>query len=110
MSDRGAARSERAASRNRDAQAPDANTSPRGEVNGNSKNYNKDTDFQFARALSQEFGGRGRQDRPARDARAKANTSEKFGNPRPQRTASRGNTTGGYAGGDNKPKRTRSFA
>ena len=110
MSDRGAARSERAASRNRDAQAPNANTSPRGEVNGNSKNYNKDTDFQFARALSQEFGGRGRQDRPARDARAKANTSEKFGNPRPQRTASRGNTTGGYAGGDNKPKRTRSFA
>jgi len=110
MSDRGAARSERAASRNRDSQAANGNISPRGEVNGNSKNYNKDTDFQFARALSQEFGGRGRQDRPARDARAKANTSEKFGNPRPQRTANRGNTTGGYAGGDKKPKRTRSFA
>lgn len=107
----GPARSERPAPRSRDAQ----DSSPRGEVNGNSKSYNKDTDFQFARALSQEFGGRGRQDRPARtegarDARPKANTGEKFGNPRPQRTANRSNTTSGYAGGDNKPKRTRSFA
>jgi superfamily II DNA/RNA helicase len=109
----GPGRSERPAPRNRDTQ----DTSPRGEVNGNSKNYNKDTDFQFARALSQEFGGRGRQDRPARtetsrDARPKAaNTGEKFGNPRPQRTANRSNTTGtSYPSGDNKPKRTRSFA
>jgi superfamily II DNA/RNA helicase len=107
----GPARSERPAPRSRDAQ----DSSPRGEVNGNSKSYNKDTDFQFARALSQEFGGRGRQDRPARtegarDARPKANTGEKFGNPRPQRTANRSNATSGYAGGDNKPKRTRSFA
>jgi superfamily II DNA/RNA helicase len=109
----GPARSERPAPR-RDAQ----DSSPRGEVNGNSKSYNKDTDFQFARALSQEFGGRGRQDRPARtetsrDARPKAaNTGEKFGNPRPQqRPANRSNATGtGYPSGDNKPKRTRSFA
>jgi superfamily II DNA/RNA helicase len=112
----GSARSERSAPRSRDAQSAHTDTSPRGEVNGNSKNYKKDTDFQFARALSQEFGGRGRQDRPARtensrDARPKASTGEKFGNPRPQRTANRSNATGGgYAGGDNKPKRTRSFA
>jgi len=88
---------------------------PRGEVNGNSKHYKKDTDFQFARALSQEFGGRGRQDRTARaDAPRegrpsnKANNGEKFGNPRPQRSAPRANASG--FSGDNKPKRNRSFA
>lgn len=100
-------------SRNQDA-------APRGEVNGNSKHYKKDTDFQFARALSQEFGGRGRQDRNARsdapregrashqNAGNKTNSGEKFGNPRPQRSAPRANN-GGFSG-DNKPKRNRSFA
>ena len=88
--------------------------SPRGEVNGNSKNYKKDTDFQFARALSQEFGGRGRQDRIARSDAPRegrpshANHGEKFGNPRPQRSAPRTNASG--FSGDNKPKRNRSFA
>ncbi len=87
---------------------------PRGEVNGNSKNYKKDTDFQFARALSQEFGGRGRQDRTARSDAPRegrpshANHGEKFGNPRPQRSAPRTNASG--FSGDNKPKRNRSFA
>ena len=124
MSDRGAGASSasagRPAPRSRDAHAPTRDASPRGEVNGNSKSYNKDTDFQFARALSQEFGGRGRQDRPAqarnensRDSRPsrpnqKTTTGEKFGNPRPQHSASRTNAAG--FGGDNKPKRTRSFA
>lgn len=87
---------------------------PRGEVNGNSKNYKKDTDFQFARALSQEFGGRGRQDRTARSDAPRegrpshANHGEKFGNPRPQRSTPRTNASG--FSGDNKPKRNRSFA
>ncbi|MDX1915141.1 MAG: DEAD/DEAH box helicase [Methylophilus sp.] len=115
MSDRGAARP---APRSRDAEAPNADTRPRGEVNGNSKSYNKDTDFQFARALSQEFGGRGRQDRPAqartensRDARPshKTNTGEKFGNPRPQHNSQPRSNANGF-NGDSKPKRSRSFA
>jgi superfamily II DNA/RNA helicase len=112
----GAPRAE-GASRLRDNQPRHADAAPRDgqrEVNGNSHSYKKDTDFQFARALSQEFGGRGRQDKPARtdasrDGRsAKVNTGEKFGNPRPQRIAPRSNA-GGFSG-DNKPKRNRSFA
>jgi superfamily II DNA/RNA helicase len=106
------------ASRHRDSQPRHADATPRDsqqEVNGNSRNYTKDTDFQFARALSQEFGGRGRQERTARtdaprDSRpsSKASTGEKFGNPRPQRSAPRVNASG--FSGDNKPKRNRSFA
>jgi superfamily II DNA/RNA helicase len=105
-------------SRQRDSQPRHTDATPRDgqrEVNGNSRSYTKDTDFQFARALSQEFGGRGRQDRTARtdaprDSRPgnKASTGEKFGNPRPQRSAPRVNA-GGF-NGDNKPKRNRSFA
>ncbi len=115
MSDRGAARP---APRSRDAEVQNTDSRPRGEVNGNSKSYNKDTDFQFARALSQEFGGRGRHDRPAqartensRDARPshKANTAEKFGNPRPQHNGQPRSNGNGFSG-DSKPKRTRSFA
>jgi superfamily II DNA/RNA helicase len=112
----GAPRTE--STRQRDSQPRHADAAPRDgqrEVNGNSRSYTKDTDFQFARALSQEFGGRGRQDRTARtDAPRegrpsnKASTGEKFGNPRPQRSAPRVNASG--FSGDNKPKRNRSFA
>lgn len=73
------------------------------EVNGNSKSYNKDTDFQFARALADEFGQR--RPRPA------GNNQERFGNP----NASRGNNKPRPAGksfGDTAGgvKRPRSFA
>jgi superfamily II DNA/RNA helicase len=75
--------------------------SEQGEVNGNSVNYKKDTDMQFARELSRGFSD-GR--RPARNSnrndkprRANPNngsakhTSEKFGNPRPQHSSNRSN-------------------
>jgi superfamily II DNA/RNA helicase len=70
------------------------------EVNGNSKHYNKDTDFQFARALADEFGQR--RPRPA------GNNQERFGNP----NANRGNNKPRPAGksfGDSGVKRPRSF-
>lgn len=90
------------------------------EVNGNSRSYTKDTDFQFARALSQEFGGRGDKSKPAQartdsprgDRSARPSTGEKFGNPRPRANAPSSaprSNTGGF-GGDSKPKRPRSFA
>jgi superfamily II DNA/RNA helicase len=119
----GAPRADGGASRQRDSQPRHTDAAPRDgqrEVNGNSRNYTKDTDFQFARALSQEFGGRGRQDRNTRtDAPRegrpshKANSGENFGNPRPQRSAPRTSAPRANAGGfsgDNKPKRNRSFA
>ncbi len=91
--------------------------SPSKEVDGNSRNYTKDTDMQFARALSKDLGSRSNGDRssapkpfarkaegsyagrsegarsaprssaPRSDA-PRAATGEKFGNPRPQRTNS----------------------
>ncbi len=111
-----------------------------GEVNGNSRNYTKDTDMQFARELSKGFGGKSNGDKAfndrgsapkpyarkpegsfgARPGRAegarsvprsdapRANTGEKFGNPRPQRNNDRPTT--GRSGGDSAPRRPRSFA
>ena len=77
-----------------------ADARPDKEVNGNSKSYNKDTDFQFARALADEFGQR--RPRPA------GNNQERFGNP----NANRGNNKPRPAGksfGDSGVKRPRSF-
>ncbi len=108
-----------------------------GEVNGNSRSYTKDTDMQFARELSKGFGDRGNAakpyarkpegsfgERPNRSSAARSSTSgssagsaprsesprastgEKFGNPRPRPTGDRP----ARAGGDNAPRRPRSFA
>jgi superfamily II DNA/RNA helicase len=102
MSDRGA----KPAPRSRDANSSHTDRAPRGEINGNSKNYNKDTDFQFARALTEEFGGK-RQRTPRNDNNTGAKrtvSNEKFGNPRPQRNHQDAGS------GNQKPKRTRSFA
>ena len=114
------------------------------EVNGNSRSYTKDTDMQFARALSKDTGNKGFGDRSSnnrdsvakpyarkpegsfgtRPARAdgrnegrssaprsdtpRANTGEKFGNPRPRSTGDRPNAAP-RAGGDGAPRRPRSF-
>ncbi len=104
-----------------------------GAVNGNSRSYTKDTDMQFARELSKDFGGRnnaakpyarksegGFGDKPNRSSDrssasrpsaprgdfSKPSTGEKFGNPRPRPTVDRT----ARAGGDNAPRRPRSFA
>ncbi len=95
-----------------------------GEVNGNSRSYTKDTDMQFARELSKGFGDRGNTakpyarkpeggfgDRPNRTSAPRsdaprASTGEKFGNPRPRPAGDRP----ARAGGDNAPRRPRSFA
>jgi superfamily II DNA/RNA helicase len=106
-----------------------------GEVNGNSRSYTKDTDMQFARELSKGFGDRGNTakpyarkpeggfgDRPNRSSAPRssassagsaprsesprASTGEKFGNPRPRPTGDRP----ARAGGENAPRRPRSFA
>ena len=108
------------------------NRTPReasGEVNGNSRSYTKDTDMQFARALSEDTGSKGFGDRNAapkpyarkpeggfsdrpnrssdpRSDAPRANTGEKFGNPRPRPTGDRP----ARAGGDSAPRRPRSFA
>ena len=106
--------------RNENAQIPRDSA---GEVNGNSRNYNKDTDLQFAKQLSQEFVGRkssngdksfGRKPEASRPvartdgarAQPKSNFGEKFGNPRPRANADRP----ARAGGDSAPRRPRSFA
>ena len=118
---------ERFASSNESA----GNRQPRegSEVNGNSRSYTKDTDMQFARELSKGFGGRsdrsaadrtsaakpyarkpeGSRSAPRSDA-PRANTGEKFGNPRPRPTGDRANSNTGRAGGDSAPRRPRSFA
>jgi superfamily II DNA/RNA helicase len=92
-----------------------------GEVNGNSRNYKKDTDLQFAKQLSQEFVGRksshgdksfGRKPEGSRatarvdgaKAQPKSHFGEKFGNPRPN------GDRPARAGGDSAPRRPRSFA
>ena len=114
------------------------NRTPRdasGEVNGNSRNYTKDTDMQFARELSKGFGGRNDRsagdrtsapkpyarksegsfgDRPNRSAAPRsdaprANTGEKFGNPRPQRSNDRPASGAARTAGDSTPRRPRSF-
>ena len=112
------------------------NRTPRvasGEVNGNSRSYTKDTDMQFARALSKDTGSKGFGDRNAapkpyarkpeggfsdrpnrssapRSDAPRANTGEKFGNPRPRPSGDRANSNTGRAGGDSAPRRPRSFA
>jgi superfamily II DNA/RNA helicase len=100
-----------------------------GEVNGNSRNYTKDTDMQFARELSKGFSDRsnatkpyarkpegGFSDRsnrgstPRADA-PRANTGEKFGNPRPRPAGNRPARSGSSQNnGDTAPRRPRSFA
>jgi hypothetical protein len=93
---------------NRDAQAnkPRAprTTEPKQdkEVNGNSKHYNKDTDFQFARALADEFGQR--RPRPA------GNNQERFGNPNGSRGNNKPRPAGKSFGDNGGAKRPRSFA
>ena len=103
-----------------------------GEVNGNSRSYTKDTDMQFARELSKGFGDRGNTAKPyarkpeggfsdrnrsesgrpsaPRSESPRASTGEKFGNPRPRPTGDRANSGTVRAGGDNAPRRPRSFA
>ncbi|BEV08212.1 DEAD/DEAH box helicase [Methylophilus sp. DW102] len=73
------------------------------EVNGNSKSYNKDTDFQFARALADEFGQR--RPRPT-------NSQERFGNPNASRSNQKPRPAGKSFGdnGGGAAKRPRSFA
>jgi hypothetical protein len=81
------------------------------EINGNSKSYTKDTDFQFARALTEEFGQR----RPRSSAGTpSAKPQERFGNPNAGNGANRGANkprTGGKPFGEaGGIKRPRSFA
>ena len=111
------------------------NRTPRdtsGEVNGNSRSYTKDTDMQFARALSKDSASKGFGSRPSRSEGGRAdggrnesrssaprssaprsdaprtNTGEKFGNPRPRSTGDRPNAAP-RTGGDGAPRRPRSF-
>jgi superfamily II DNA/RNA helicase len=95
--------------RSNDRSESAGNRTPRdssGEVNGNSRNYTKDTDMQFARELSKGFGGaraaRNDSPRPARDAKPQ-NFGEKFGSPRPQRSNNR--TSNSAPAGDRAPRR-----
>ncbi len=95
--------------RSNDRSETAGNRTPRdssGEVNGNSRNYTKDTDMQFARELSKGFGGarpaRNDSPRPARDAKPQ-NFGEKFGSPRPQRSNNR--TSNSAPAGDRAPRR-----
>lgn len=92
-------------SRTADTRTADSRTDR--EVNGNSKSYTKDTDFQFARALTEEFGQR----RPRTQGQAPAKTGDRFGQPSGQRS---GKPAGAKSGagksyGDQAPKRPRSF-
>lgn len=72
------------------------------EVNGNSKHYNKDTDFQFAKALADEFGQR----RP-RSANA---SQERFGNPNGGYAGQKKPRSAGHGVADQGARRPRSFA
>lgn len=76
------------------------------EVNGNSKSYTKDTDFQFARALTEEFGQR----RPRSSGHPSANKQERFGNPNGNRGNNKPRSAGNRSFGESSPKRPRSFA
>jgi superfamily II DNA/RNA helicase len=98
--------------RSNDRSETAGNRTPRdssGEVNGNSRNYTKDTDMQFARELSKGFGGarpaRNDSPRPARDAKPQ-NFGEKFGSPRPQRSSNR--TSDSAPAGERAPRRQQS--
>jgi len=82
------------------------------DVNGNSRNYTKDTDMQFARELTRGFG----ESQPARSGVNPRNpntgsakiSGEKFGKPRSQRN-NNGNNSPRRNNGDNT-KRSRNFA
>ena len=91
-------------------QRPAEQRTERGEVNGNSKSYTKDTDFQFARALTEEFGQR----RPRSTAgNPSAKPQERFGNPNGgngNRGANKPRTGGKSFGETGGIKRPRSFA
>jgi len=84
---------------------------PAGDVNGNSVNYTKDTDMQFAKELARDFGnGRNKTGRGS----AKI-SNEKFGKPRSQRNASRkqGTPSGNHAprrSNNDSARRSRDFA
>ena len=89
---------------------PERDNNGNREVNGNSKHYNKDTDFQFARALTEEFGSRRpRSQNNARDHQTRGNASqERFGNPNAARSSKP--RAGKSFGGESAPqKRPRSF-
>jgi superfamily II DNA/RNA helicase len=83
-----------------------------GEINGNSRNYTKDTDLQFARELARGFGG----GRPARSNEVRNNpprnaavkiSDEKFGKPREPRTnQSNRPYPGSTPSGDRAPRRS----
>jgi superfamily II DNA/RNA helicase len=83
-----------------------------GEINGNSRNYTKDTDLQFARELARGFGG----GRPARSGEARNNaprtsaakiSDEKFGKPRAPRTSQSNRAfPGSTPSGDRTPRRS----
>jgi superfamily II DNA/RNA helicase len=94
------ARPAREANNSQPRSAREANTSqPAREVNGNSKHYTKDTDFQFVRALTEDFGNR----RPRNHS---SPAGEKFGNPNPQRATAKPQRK---SFGEQAPKRQRSF-
>ena len=85
-------------------------TQPAKEINGNSRSYNKDTDFQFAKQLSQEFVGR-KPSTTRNEPRANNKTgNEKFGNPRGARTTKHAPSGARFHQGEGSPKRPRSFA
>ena len=92
----------------RSENAGNRDNAPRGEVNGNSRSYTKDTDMQFARELSKGFGGSrpARTDAPRSSApRTSAKISdEKFGKPRPQRSNDRAYSNSAPSG-DRAPRR-----
>lgn len=85
------------------------NNSQSGEVNGNSVNYTKDTDMQFAKELARGLGdsrkqGNNRNGNSANKGSAKI-SNEKFGKPRPQRNNDRSRTNNGNPSGNHSPKR-----
>jgi len=87
---------------------------PAGEVNGNSVNYTKDTDMQFAKELAKDLSGGARNKNRGNAGKGSAKISnEKFGKPRSQRSRSNGSPSGNNA--PRRPntdgaKRSRNFA
>ncbi|MEO1947344.1 MAG: DEAD/DEAH box helicase [Methylophilaceae bacterium] len=88
--------------------APRNNDRGGAEVNGNSVNYKKDTNLQFAKEVARGSGN-GRNSGANRGSAKISN--EKFGKPRPQR--SNGNTAGNTAprrGNNDSARRSRDFS
>jgi superfamily II DNA/RNA helicase len=79
---------------------------PTAEINGNSVNYTKDTDMQFAKELARGMGNGRNQGNTRNNAnRGTAKISnEKFGKPRPQRN-NNGSNSSGSPSGNHSPKR-----